>query len=48
VLARIEAERRPLYQEVAAEVIDVDELTTTAVADRVVALAAAASDGERR
>ena len=48
VLARIEAERRPLYEEVAAEVIDVDELTTTAVADRVVALAPAASDGERR
>jgi shikimate kinase len=48
VLAGIEAERRPLYEEVAAEVIDVDELTTTAVADRVVALAPAESDGERR
>lgn len=48
VLARIEAERRPLYEEVAVEVIDVDELTTTAVADRVMALAPAASDRERR
>jgi shikimate kinase len=38
VLARIEAERRPLYEEVATKVIDVDDLTATAVADRVLSL----------
>jgi shikimate kinase len=48
VLARIEAERRPLYQEVAAEVVDVDGLTAGAVADRVVALAAPTDPGEER
>jgi shikimate kinase len=37
-LARIEAERRPLYEEVASEVIDVDDLTPDAVADRVLAV----------
>ncbi len=36
VLARIEAERRALYEEVASVVIDVDDLTPGAVADRVV------------
>lgn len=36
-LTRIEAERRALYEEVAAVVIDVDELSPAAVADRVVA-----------
>jgi len=35
-LARIEAQRRGLYQEVASVVIDVDTLAPTAVADRVV------------
>ena len=48
VLARIEAERRPLYEEVAAEVIDVDGLTATEVADRVLTLASTKSDGENR
>ncbi len=36
-LTRIEAERRALYEEVAAVVIDVDELSAAAVADRIVA-----------
>jgi len=36
-LTRIEAERRALYEEVAGVVIDVDELSAAAVADRVVA-----------
>jgi shikimate kinase len=36
-ITRIEAERRALYEEVAAVVIDVDELSAAAVADRVVA-----------
>jgi shikimate kinase len=40
-LARIGAERRPLYEEVASTVIDVDDLTARAVADRVVAAARA-------
>ncbi len=34
-LARIESERRPLYEEVADVVIDVDDLTPDAVAERV-------------
>lgn len=37
VLARLEAERRPLYAEVADDVVDVDELAPAAVADRVLA-----------
>ena len=37
-LGRIDAERRPLYEEVATEVIDVDDLTAKAVADRVISL----------
>jgi shikimate kinase len=36
VLARIDGERRGLYEEVASVVIDVDDLTARAVADRVV------------
>jgi shikimate kinase len=48
VLARIESERRPLYEEVAAEVIDVDGLTATDVADRVLALASTKSGEEQR
>jgi shikimate kinase len=43
VLGRIDAERRPLYEEVATEVIDVDDLTAKAVADRVVTLISPAS-----
>jgi len=35
-LARIDGERRGLYEEVASVVIDVDDLTPSAVADRVV------------
>jgi shikimate kinase len=35
-LARIEGERRALYEEVASVVIDVDDLTPGAVAERVV------------
>jgi shikimate kinase len=38
-LARIGAERRALYEEVASTVIDVDDLTPRDVADRVVAAA---------
>jgi shikimate kinase len=37
-LRRIEAERRPLYAEVADEVIDVDRLRTDKVADRLLAV----------
>jgi shikimate kinase/3-dehydroquinate synthase len=49
-LARIDAERRPLYAEVASVVIDVDDLIPRAVADRVVAATGPAStsqDGPR-
>jgi len=49
-LARIEAERRAVYAEVATAVVDVDELDTAAVADRVLAVvesgAGAAPAGE--
>jgi shikimate kinase len=38
-LARIDDERRVLYEEVAAAVVDVDALTPGAVADRVIAAA---------
>ena len=38
-LARLEAERRPFYEELASTVIDVDELTPGQVVDRVVAAA---------
>jgi shikimate kinase len=41
-LARIEVERRPMYQEVAAAVVDVDDLTPRDAAERVVALVEAA------
>ena len=37
VTARVEAERRPLYEEVAGAIVDVDGLTPDAVAERVVA-----------
>jgi shikimate kinase len=37
-LRRLEAERRPLYAEVADEVIDVDRLRTEKVAERLLAL----------
>ncbi len=37
-VARIDAERRPLYAEVADEVLDVDDLDADAVAERVLAL----------
>jgi len=40
-LARIDAERRALYEEVADVVIDVDDLAPGAVADRVLELATA-------
>ncbi|MDR3649611.1 MAG: hypothetical protein P4L20_11010, partial [Acidimicrobiales bacterium] len=40
-LARIDAERRALYEEVADVVIDVDDLAPGAVADRVLDLATA-------
>ncbi len=39
-LVRIEAERRPLYEEVAGVVIDVDDLTPPDVAERVLELGA--------
>jgi shikimate kinase len=42
VIARVEAERRPLYAEVAGAVVDVDELSPDAVADQVLALTAVA------
>jgi shikimate kinase len=48
VLARLEAERRPMYEEVAAAVIDVDDLTPDAVVDRVVAGLAGEPGEERR
>ena len=38
-LARIDDERRALYEEVATVVVDVDALTPGAVADRVIAAA---------
>ncbi len=41
VLARLEGERRPLYEEVADEVIDVDDLTPADVAERVLAVTGA-------
>ncbi|HLM96435.1 MAG TPA: shikimate kinase [Acidimicrobiales bacterium] len=44
-LTRIDSERQPLYEEVADVVIDVDDLTPDAVAERVLA---AASPGEGR
>ena len=47
VLARIEAARRALYEEVATEVIDVDDLTARAVADQVVTLASTESKEDR-
>jgi len=47
VLARIDAERRPLYEEVATEVIDVDDLTVRAVADEVVTLTSTESEEDR-
>jgi shikimate kinase len=39
VLAELDSVRRPLYEEVAHEVVDVDELSPEEVADRVVQLA---------
>jgi len=41
VLARLEGERRPMYEEVAHAVIDVDDLTPVEVADRVLAVTGA-------
>lgn len=46
VLRDLEAVRRPLYEEVADEILDVDGETPTAVADRVVALVEAARSHE--
>ena len=48
VLARLEAERRPMYEEVASTVIDVDGLTPEAVVDWVVAGVAGGPDEVRR
>jgi shikimate kinase len=44
-LTRIEAERRALYEEVASIVIDVDELSASTVAERVVAATRTPSGG---
>lgn len=38
-LVRLDAERRPCYEEVATDVIDVDDLTPAEVVERVVAVA---------
>jgi shikimate kinase len=43
-LVEIEAERRALYEEVATVVIDVDDLSARAVAERVVTASGAAPD----
>jgi hypothetical protein len=48
VIARVEAERRPLYAEVAGAVVDVDELSPDAVADQVLALTAVAPGEDGR
>jgi shikimate kinase len=47
-LARIDGERRGLYEEVASVVIDVDDLTPGAVADRVVGAVGMASQEHTR
>jgi shikimate kinase len=48
-LRRLDSERRPLYTEVAHEVIDVDELDADGVAERLIACAGAvAPDREAR
>ncbi len=46
-LARIDGQRRALYGELAAEVIDVDDLSPDAVARRVLAVVGAATEDRR-
>ena len=46
-LARIDAERRGLYGEVATEVVDVDGLAPDEVADRVLAVVGVSGEGRR-
>lgn len=47
-LVRLEAERRPLYEEVAGTVVDVDDLAASEAVERVVAAVAAATGPRAR